>query len=101
MIGSRTAKDDMLIYTNNKAVKLFDPNNGTLLGALEGHLDCLTTVKFSQDSNSLASGSVDGIVKLWNLLARALQHTFAGHTDSIRDMALSPDSKRVASSSKK
>lgn len=100
MIKSHTAKADVSFYTNDKAVKLLDPSNGTLLDALEGHSDCLTTVKFSRDGSSLASGSVDGIVKLWDLLARTLQHTFAGHTDSITDVAILSDGKLVASSSK-
>ncbi|KAK9847015.1 wd40 domain protein, partial [Penicillium brevicompactum] len=101
MIKSSSSKGmwDVSFYTNDKAVKLLDASNGTLLDALEGHSDCLTTVKFSGDGNSLASGSLDGIVKLWDLLARTLQHTFAGHTDAITDVALSSDGKLVASSS--
>ncbi|MBD2772854.1 WD40 repeat domain-containing protein [Iningainema tapete] len=41
--------------------------DGQLLTTLEEHKDRVMLVSFSPDGNSLASTSVDGAVKLWNL----------------------------------
>lgn len=59
-----------------------------------GHSRHLTSISMSQDGKLLAtaSGFSDGVVKLWNLQAKRLLHTF----DSEDYVSLSPDGKFIA-----
>ena len=47
----------------------------------------------------LASGGVDGTVRLWEVGSRRLLATLQGHTDGVRAVALSGDGRLAASGS--
>ena len=66
---------------------------------LRGHIGPVTTVAFSPDDKWLASGSADGVVKLWDTSSGREYHTLAGHTASVTAVAFSPDSRRLVSAS--
>ena len=59
LIGSGMEGWDVLI-------KLWDVETGNQLATLTGHTDNITTLVFSHDGKTLASGSEDGTVLLWN-----------------------------------
>ena len=56
------------------------------------------SVAFSPDGKTIASGSYDKTVKLWNLEGKELQ-SFKGHSSSVWSVAFSPDGKTIASGS--
>ena len=66
---------------------------------LSGHSGAVDTVAFNQDDDSLASGSRDKKVKLWNPVTGRCLRTFSGHTDTVRSVAFSPDGRFIASGS--
>jgi len=64
-----------------------------------GHGNNVHDVKFSPDGQTLASGSTDGTVKLWNVNTGKAFRTLSGHTDSVWSIAIAPDGKTLASGS--
>lgn len=65
---------------------------------LEGHGDVVWGLSFSPDGSTIASGSVDKTIKLWQRDGSLLA-TFKGHTNSVACVSFSPDSKTIASAS--
>jgi len=48
-------------------VKLWDVSTGECLRTLQGHTKCVRSVVFSPDVQTLASGSDDETIKLWDI----------------------------------
>ena len=63
---------------------------------LEGHTWDVTSVTFSPDGTTLASGSRDGTIKLWDVATRINTATLEGHTDGVTSVAFSPGVTSVA-----
>ena len=66
---------------------------------LKGHSDCVHSVAFSPDGKSLASGSDDATIKLWDTAGRKELLTFKGYSRMVLSVAFSPDGRRLASGS--
>jgi WD40 repeat protein len=59
----------------------------------------ILTVAFSPDGKWLASGCIDGSIKIWDMATGKLTHTLAGHQAGrfVHGLAFSPDSAVLAS----
>ena len=66
---------------------------------LIGHTDSVNGVSFSPDGKTLATGSSDGTVQLWDMATRKQLKTLIGHTDSVNGVSFSPDGKTLATGS--
>jgi WD40 repeat protein len=66
---------------------------------LEGHTAVVSSVALTADGKTLASGSYDTTIKLWNLSTGKEIATLRGHTDWIFSVAFTPDGKTLASAS--
>ena len=67
---------------------------------LEGHTDNVTALAFSPDSRTLATGSFDDTIRLWDVETDAHKFTLTGHTGYIESVAFSPDGNTLASASR-
>jgi len=64
-----------------------------------GHTTAVTSVAFSPDGRTLASGSWDHTIKLWELATGREIRTLSGHTNWVCSVAFSPDGRILASGS--
>jgi WD40 repeat protein len=68
-------------------------------GTLKGHTAKVLSVAYSPDGKTLASGSIDQTIKLWDVATGKEQATLKGHTRYVASVAFSPDGKTLASGS--
>jgi hypothetical protein len=66
---------------------------------LEGHSKSVNSVSFSPDGKTLASGSYDKTIKVWNLETGKEIRTLNGHSNTVNSVSFSPDGKTLASGS--
>jgi WD40 repeat protein len=71
---------------------------GKELRTFTGHSNWVSSVAFAPDGKTIASGSSDNTIKLWNLEGKELR-TFMGHSNWVLSVAFSPDGKTIASGS--
>ena len=111
--GTGTSLSDPLIHpiyvravdvegnvSNSEYFIVFDDSlQGNIIATLQSHTDEVFSVSFSPDGTTLASGSADGTIKLWDVAKRQNIATLEGHTSWITSIAFSPDGKTLASGS--
>lgn len=75
------------------------PVSFRLKQTLTGHRNTVMPVAFSPDGKTLATGSMDKTIKLWDVQTGALKQTITGHSNGVHALAFSPDGKTLASGS--
>ena len=86
-------------------IGLWDAAAGKFQGALAGHSGHVNSIAFPPDGRTLASGSDDQTVKLWNVATGQTLGTLAayakdpGKPTPVSSVAFSPDGRSVAASS--
>src|SRR5260370_12962 len=66
---------------------------------LEGHQDAVCSVAFDPQGETLASGSGDNTVKLWEARSGKLLRTLEGHQYAVFSVAFDPQGETLASGS--
>jgi WD40 repeat protein/LysM repeat protein len=85
--------DGLLIY-------LMDVTTGHVDQYLEGHTQVINVIAFSPDGETLASGSNDATIILWDVASgKPKGQLLEGHTQAVTALAFSPDDKTMASGS--
>jgi eukaryotic-like serine/threonine-protein kinase len=77
-------------------VWLFNGANGKTFH-LAGHHDFVSGLDFSPDGTMLATGSMDGSIRLWRTADGACTGEFPGHLQETTAVAFSPDGRTLAS----
>jgi WD40 repeat protein len=87
---------------NDFAVKLWQIPEKRQWATLRGHKWYPCGVDFSPDSRLLASFSLDGSCRLWNVEKgeKANPHLFQGHRSGVQQVFFSPDGRTLATASK-
>ena len=74
-------------------------NQKTEYNRLEKHNGFVVSISFSPDGKTLASGSWDNTIKIWDRETGKEIRTLHGHDDAVYSLSFSPDGKTLASSS--
>ena len=76
----------------DRSIRLFNPANGKVLGAIAGHKDWIYALAISPDGKRLASGSWDGEVRIWNTADRKLVRSLVAvpTKENTKDVAVIP-----------
>ncbi|MBN3870961.1 hypothetical protein [Nostoc sp. JL33] len=72
---------------------------GGQIHTLQGHSNSVNSVAFSPNGKTLASGSNDNTIKLWDVGTGREIYTLQGHFSNVYSVAFSPDGKILASGS--
>ena len=79
-------------------------DDGDIRGYLTGHTNTVNTLAFKPGSSTLASGSDDDTIRIWDLTWDAWRsrpvRTLRGHRNDVKAVAWSPDGTIIASGSK-
>lgn len=75
------------------------PPGVKLFRTLEGHLDAVRSVMFDPQGETLASGSFDKTVNLWEVRSGKLLRTLRGHQEKVYSVAFDPQGGTLASKS--
>ncbi|NJL48853.1 MAG: NACHT domain-containing protein [Leptolyngbyaceae cyanobacterium SM2_5_2] len=109
----------LITGSEDQTARLWDVQTGQLLKTLQGHTNGIETVAFAPDlcyplfswpeyqdsppfaasSRLLASGSEDGVVRLWDTYSGEVLLLLEGHSNAVRSVAFSPQAPLLASAS--
>ncbi|WP_422615951.1 helix-hairpin-helix domain-containing protein, partial [Nodularia spumigena] len=92
----KSTSQPQVIKTNQN---LKNSTTGKLLQILQEHCNWVNSVAYSPDGQTLASGSADNTIKIWNVTTGKLLQTLTAHSGSVNSVAYSPDGQTLASGS--
>ncbi len=95
-IAAIPTSDHLLLATDEGTLHSYDLTTGKIHQTLEGHTESINSLALSQDGSRLLTGSADMTLRLWDVHAPALLHTYQQHT-AVNCVAIIADGSRMLS----
>lgn len=83
----------------DQAVRLWNLENGRLVGTFEAHAGPIRAVAVSPDGGRIAAAAENGMAQVWEAASGELLLTLAGHAAPATSVAFSPDGTTLATGS--
>ncbi len=80
-------------------IRLYDLNQGTLVGLLQSHDDAVLSLDFSPDGERLVSASTDDTAIIWDVASRKALHRLSGHKGDVNAARFTSDGSGVVTAS--
>lgn len=90
--------NDILLLVGNWAVELWSLESGTRIAYFEPDADRVLTAHVLPDGTCVAVAAYESM-RLWDMRRDTILQTFAGHTETILDVAISANAQKMASAS--
>lgn len=87
----------LAVGCDDRRIRLYDGEQGSLLMTLEGHHDAVSCLAYSSDGTLLVSGGLDGNLCLWEGESGTLRLRLRGHQNAVRTVAVHPHGQMIAS----
>jgi len=81
---------------NGVAVSLYDGATLSAGATFTGHTDIINAIAFSPDGNQLATGGLDNIVIVWDIVNAKEYNRYSGYVFGVNSLAYYPDGKFLA-----
>ncbi|GHJ03916.1 hypothetical protein TPA0906_57810 [Streptomyces olivaceus] len=91
VLGFRVSKSE------ESQVQLWDVRERRPTATLKGHTGQVTSLAFSPDGDTLATGASDATMHLWDVAGHRSMATLTGHSGTVFALAFSPDGRTLAS----
>ena len=88
-----------LAVASSIGIWIYNAATGEEIDLLTGHTSSVESVSFSSDGQTLASGSWDNTVRVWDVNTGKHLRTLEGHTLWVNSVSFSPDGNTLASGS--
>ncbi len=95
-----SADGTRLAVAGSIGIWIYDAETGAELDLLTGHTSAGSSVAFSPDGNTIASGGYDKLIHLWDANTGRHLRTLVGHNGVVTSMSFSRDSIMLASGSR-
>jgi len=86
-------------FSNGIVAREINSKGSSIVFERYEHTKEVNSVCYSPDGKTIASGSADKTIRLWNAQTGAPIMTLTGHEDAVLDVCFSPDGKTIASGS--
>jgi WD40 repeat protein len=87
----------ILSASEDRSIRLWDSQTGSLLAQLEGHTAAVTSIKTSPDGKLIASSSEDHTIRLWDYEEEKFIRSLEGHQERVTSVAFNGDGSKLLS----
>ena len=98
-IEQQASQNQPLSDVSDLSMSTDSAQDARLRATLKGHTDFVSSVAFSPNGETLASGSWDETIRYWNSSTAEHIKTLTGHANRVTSVAFSPNGFRLASGS--